>query len=109
MVLEQFADARWEPSGGLEAIDRKLLLFRCFASSVDAETVRARIILTGDAAWCVNPLRGNTKNLSMVKPPEERISYMFDGNSQSLDHVVASLGANQSATLTTLHVNSVPT
>jgi len=32
---------------------------------------------------------------------------VFDGNSQSLDQVVALLGANQSAVLTTVHVNSV--
>lgn len=43
----------------------------------------------------------------MAEPRVERISYVFDGTSQSLDHVVAKLGANQTAEVTTLHVNSV--
>jgi predicted extracellular nuclease len=47
------------------------------------------------------------QNLNMAEPLEERISYVFDGNSQSLDQVVVLLGANHLATLTTLRVNSV--
>ena len=47
------------------------------------------------------------KNLALDEPPSERISYVFDGNSQSLDHALTLLGPGQSATMKTLHVNSV--
>ncbi len=46
-------------------------------------------------------------NLVTADRPEERVSYVFEGKSQSLEQVVALRGANQSAELRTLHVNSV--
>jgi predicted extracellular nuclease len=73
------------------------------------------VLIVGDfnSLWYEEPMMlisggdPSMANLAMAEPAVERISYVFDGNSQSLDHVVAKLGANQSATLTTLHVNSV--
>jgi len=73
------------------------------------------ILIVGDfnTLWYEEPMMLMTggdpamSNLAMSEPGVERISYVFDGNSQSLDHVVAKLGANQTAEVTTLHVNSV--
>jgi len=73
------------------------------------------ILIVGDfnSLWYEEPMMlitgGNPSmtNLALAEPEVERISYVFDGNSQSLDHVIAGLGANQSAELTTLHINSV--
>lgn len=45
-------------------------------------------------------------NLAMASEPLERISYVFEGNSQSLDHALVLLGEGQSATVDTLHMNS---
>jgi len=73
------------------------------------------ILIVGDfnTLWYEEPMMLITggdpamSNLAMAEPGVERISYVFDGNSQSLDHVIVKLGANQTAELTTLHVNSV--
>ncbi|RVP48891.1 hypothetical protein [Sinorhizobium medicae] len=45
--------------------------------------------------------------MAIDEPPLERVSYVFDGNSQSLDHVLVGLADGLSATMSTLHVNSV--
>jgi len=73
------------------------------------------VLVVGDfnSLWFEEPMQlltgGNPAmtNLAMAEPPEERISYVFDGNSQSLDHVVVQLGAGETAEMVTLHVNSV--
>jgi predicted extracellular nuclease len=73
-----------------------------------------RMVVVGDfnSYWFEDPLLLLTggqpplRNLAMADPPEERISYVFDGNSQSLDHVLVRLGLGDSAVLSTPHVNS---
>lgn len=73
------------------------------------------VVILGDfnAYWYETPLLlltgGDTafRNLALDEPPEERISYVFDGNSQSLDHLLVMLGEGQTASMQTLHVNSV--
>lgn len=73
------------------------------------------VVVMGDfnTYWYEEPLQLLTggvpelKNLAMDQPPVERISYVFDGNSQSLDHALVLLGSGQSAVMKTLHVNSV--
>ncbi|CAH2394162.1 endonuclease/exonuclease/phosphatase family protein [Mesorhizobium ventifaucium] len=87
---------------------------RDFVRSLPADSNRAVVVL-GDfnAFWYETPLLLLTgsepqfKNLALDEPPSERISYVFDGNSQSLDHALTLLGPGQSATMKTLHVNSV--
>ena len=88
------------------AIREKL---RTFIVSKDSS-----IIALGDfnSYWFESPmllLSGGipvSRNLTTDKPPLERISYVFQGNSQSLDHVVVALGPDQTAKLHTFHVNS---
>lgn len=73
------------------------------------------IVLLGDfnAYWYETPLllltgsEPSFRNLALDEPPEERISYVFEGNSQSLDHLLVLLGAGQTASMQTLHVNAV--
>lgn len=73
------------------------------------------VVILGDfnAYWYETPLLVLTggapafRNLALEEPPEERISYVFDGNSQSLDHMLVLLGEGQSSSMQTLHVNSV--
>ncbi|MGR9459452.1 endonuclease/exonuclease/phosphatase family protein (plasmid) [Rhizobium leguminosarum] len=87
---------------------------RAFIRKLPADANRS-VLVVGDfnTLWYEEPMLLLTggdpamSNLALVEPPEQRISYVFDGNSQSLDQVVALLGANQSAALTTVHVNSV--
>ncbi|TCU41372.1 MULTISPECIES: endonuclease/exonuclease/phosphatase family protein [Rhizobium] len=87
---------------------------RAFIRTLPADANRS-VLVVGDfnTLWYEEPMLLLTggdpamSNLALVEPPEERISYVFDGNSQSLDQVLVLLGSNQSAVLTTAHVNSV--
>ncbi|WP_353642533.1 hypothetical protein [Mesorhizobium sp. WSM2239] len=73
------------------------------------------VIVLGDfnAFWYETPLLLLTgaepafRNLALDEPPLERISYVFEGNSQSLDHMLVQLGNDQAASMQALHVNSV--
>lgn len=72
------------------------------------------VVVLGDfnAFWYEEPMlvfsggEPALANLAMDATPVERISYVFEGNSQSLDHALVLLGEGQSATMNTLHVNS---
>ncbi len=87
---------------------------RAFIRNLPADENRS-VLVVGDfnTLWYEEPMLLLTggdpamSNLALAEPPEERISYVFDGNSQSLDQVVALAGRNRSAELTTVHVNSV--
>ena len=45
-------------------------------------------------------------NLTMQLPPDERYTFIFDGNSQSLDHILVSDGLNAVAEFDAVHVNA---
>ncbi|MCA1367201.1 endonuclease/exonuclease/phosphatase family protein [Bradyrhizobium sp. BRP14] len=76
---------------------------------------RRTILVVGDfnTFWYEEPillLTGGVpamRNLALDHSPVDRVSYTFEGNSQSLDHALVLLGEGQSATMKTLHVNSV--
>lgn len=82
--------------------------------ALPADSQRSVVVL-GDfnAYWYEAPMLLLTggqpafANLALDEPPEERISYVFEGNSQSLDHMLVLLGEGQSASMRTLHVNAV--
>ncbi|WP_162260529.1 endonuclease/exonuclease/phosphatase family protein [Rhizobium sp. Root708] len=73
------------------------------------------VIIVGDfnTLWFEEPLQvltGGTpafENLTLRDAPLERFSYVFEGNSQALDHALISAGASTSADFRTFHVNSV--
>ncbi|OHV76814.1 hypothetical protein [Ensifer sp. LCM 4579] len=76
---------------------------------------RRTILVVGDfnTFWYEEPillLTGGVpamRNLALDHSPVDRVSYTFEGNSQSLDHALVLLGEGQSASIKTLHVNSV--
>ncbi len=45
-------------------------------------------------------------NLTNTLPPDERYSYIFEGNSQSLDHVLATRELARGARFDAVHVNA---
>ena len=45
--------------------------------------------------------------MALDTKPLDRVSYTFQGNSQSLGHALVLLGEGQSARMRTLHINSV--
>ena len=87
---------------------------RDYVRALPADSQRSVVVL-GDfnAYWYEAPMllltggQQSFRNLALDEPPEERISYVFEGNSQSLDHMLVLLGEGQSASMRTLHVNAV--
>jgi len=87
---------------------------RDYVRALPADEKRTVVIL-GDfnAYWYETPLLLLTggdpafRNLALDEPPGERISYVFEGNSQSLDHLLVLLDEGQTGSMQTLHVNSV--
>lgn len=87
---------------------------RNFVRSLPTNNKRTVVVL-GDfnAFWHEPPLllmtggQPSFRNLALDEPPVERVSYIFEGNSQSLDHVLVLLGEGQETTMKTLHVNSI--
>jgi len=73
------------------------------------------VLILGDfnTLWFEEPLQvltGGTpafENLTIRDAPLERFSYVFEGNSQALDHALVSSSASASAEFRTLHVNSI--
>ena len=81
--------------------------------------VIARLAASGDAAIVVlgdfnefafvSPLKileRSLHNLTRKLPPSERYTYIFEGNAQSLDHVLVSPSLSASAEVDIVHVNA---
>lgn len=71
----------------------------------------ARIVVVGDfnEFAFVSPLstlERNLYNLTRKLPPSERYTYIFEGNAQSLDHILVSLSLSPSAEVDIVHVNA---
>lgn len=49
---------------------------------------------------------GKMQDLNSLLPAEERYSYLFEGNSQAIDHIVATNGLFQGAQFDAVHLNS---
>ncbi len=49
---------------------------------------------------------GKLADLNALLPAEERYSFVFEGNSQALDHIVATTGLFQNAQFDAVHLNS---
>ncbi|SDN39010.1 endonuclease/exonuclease/phosphatase family protein [Ensifer sp. YR511] len=87
---------------------------REFIRSLPADGRRS-VVIVGDfnTFWYEEPLllltggMPDLRNMALDNEPLDRVSYTFQGNSQSLDHALVLLGEGQSAEMRTLHVNSV--
>ncbi|WP_246171468.1 Ig-like domain-containing protein [Sphingobium limneticum] len=49
---------------------------------------------------------GMLTNLNTLLPPEERYSYMFEGNAQQIDHILVTGGLAQNARYDAVHINA---
>lgn len=49
---------------------------------------------------------GKMQDLNTLLPAEERYSYLFEGNAQAIDHIVATNGLFQNAQFDAVHLNS---
>ncbi|MTJ51996.1 hypothetical protein FJR38_04590, partial [Anabaena sp. UHCC 0253] len=83
-----------------------------FVDSVFATKLNPNVVVVGDLNEFefISPLRilagGNLTNLSNTLPENERYTYIFDGNSQSLDHILVSNNLSNSAQVDIVHINS---
>jgi uncharacterized protein len=82
-----------------------------FVEGVLAEAPNANVVVVGDLNEFefISPLEileENLTNLTKTLPENERYSFIFDGNSQSLDHILVSDSLTDSADFDIVHVNT---
>ena len=113
--VEQPFEARQEDATVNSNLDERQAQAQAVKDYVDgilAEDARANVVVLGDLNEFefVSPvdeiLTENLKNLTKSLPRDERYSFIFEGNSQSLDHILVSNNLARKAKLDIVHVNS---
>lgn len=107
-------------NGGEPQRVEQALAVNDFVADLLAEDRRANIVVAGDlnefefeeplAALEFGNVRGRGRaelfNLTDELPRDERYSFIFEGNSQSLDHILVSRSLRREAEFDAVHVNS---
>ncbi|MDB9309593.1 choice-of-anchor I family protein [Aphanizomenon sp. CS-733/32] len=99
-------------NGSLEQRRAQAEAVKGFVDSVFATKLNPNVVVVGDfnEFEFISPLNilagSNLTNLSNTLPENERYTYIFDGNSQSLDHILVSNNLSSSAQVDIVHVNS---
>lgn len=115
MGIEQPFEARQEEpavNGSLDERRRQAEAIRAFVEARLAADPQARVAVLGDLNEFefVSPVRDilgvRLHNLTFSLPDTERYSFIFQGNSQQLDHILLSEALNREAEFDILHVNS---
>ncbi|MCA8882139.1 MAG: 5'-nucleotidase C-terminal domain-containing protein [Rhodobacteraceae bacterium] len=121
MGVEQPFDARQEDvtvNGSLDERQAQSAAIQNFLASKLAVDPNAKLVTLGDMNEFefVSPVAGieaaldqnhtGTNNLTETLPDDERYSYTFQGNSQSLDHILVSDSLEYGAQFDAVHVNS---
>lgn len=111
--VQPFTEGQEDPSvnGGLKNRRRQAETVRTFVARRLAAQPDAAIVVLGDfnEFGFVSPLRvleRSLRNLTETLPPNERYTYIFEGNAQSLDHVLVSPALSASAEVDIVHVNA---
>lgn len=102
---------RFQPPALLSEVQRmqQAELVRAFTASILAMDPKAKVIVLGDLndfqfSNPVNLLKSTgLVDLIEMLPASERYTYVFDGNSQVLDHV---MGVNVTAAVDVVHINA---
>lgn len=112
---EQPFEARQEDptvNGSLDERRRQALAIRTFVDERLAADPQARIAVLGDLNEFefVSPVRDilgeQLHNTTAALPASERYSFIFQGNSQQLDHILLSDALNQAPEFDIVHANS---
>ncbi|NJO67229.1 MAG: hypothetical protein HC832_07645, partial [Leptolyngbyaceae cyanobacterium RM1_405_57] len=82
-----------------------------FVEGILTDAPNANVVVVGDLNEFefISPLEileENLTNLTKTLPENERYSFIFDGNSQSLDHILVSDSLTDSADFDIVHVNT---
>lgn len=106
---------RFQPPALVSEVQRmqQATVVRNFVNTILAADPNANVVVLGDLndfefSNPVNTLEGTTlKTLMETLPQAERYSYVFEGNSQALDHIVVSNAIfNRPFTYDSVHVNA---
>ncbi len=111
--VQPVAERQEDPAvnGGVGRRRRQARAIHDFAVRRLAARGGADIVALGDfnEFTFVSPLRileRRLSNLTRKLPPTERYSYIFEGNAQSLDHILVSPSLSPSAEVDIVHVNT---
>lgn len=100
-----------EVNGGVEVRQAQAELVKTFVDGILAEDPNANMVVAGDLnefefIGPIDILEQSLTNLTETLPENERYSYIFEGNSQSLDHILVSSNLASGAEFDSVHVNS---
>ena len=112
--VQPFAEHQEDPAvnGGVDHRRRQARAVRDFVARIQAAARdHAGIVVLGDfnEFAFVSPLRileERLHNLTNDLPADERYSYIFEGNAQTLDHILVSPSLRASAEVDIVHVNA---
>ncbi|NER01566.1 MAG: endonuclease [Okeania sp. SIO3C4] len=112
--VEQPFDARQEDTsvnGSLDERQAQANAVQGFVADTLTADSNANVVVLGDFnefefVSPLNTLEQNLTNLTETLPENERYSFIFQGNSQSLDHILVSDSLNEGAEFDIVHVNS---
>jgi hypothetical protein len=98
-------------NGGVDDRRAQAQLVKNFVDGITAENPDANIVVAGDLNEFefISPLttlEQSLTNLTNTLPENERYSYIFQGNSQSLDHILVSNNLADRSEFDAVHVNS---
>jgi predicted extracellular nuclease len=98
-------------NGGVDARRAQAEAVKGFVDGLLAENPNANVVVVGDLNEFefISPLEileQSLNNLTNTLPENERYSYIFEGNSQSLDHILVSDALVNRAVFDAVHVNS---
>ena len=98
-------------NGGLDERQAQAAAVKAFVDSTLASDPGAHVVVLGDfnEFEFVSPLltlAESLTNLTLRLAEDERYSYVFEGNSQSLDHILVSSALEESAQFDAVHVNA---
>ena len=111
--IQPFTELQEEPrvNSGVDHRRRQARAVHDFVTARLAARGDAHIVVVGDfnEFAFVSPLKileRSLHNLTRKLPPSERYTYIFEGNAQSLDHVLVSPSLSASAEVDIVHVNA---
>lgn len=111
--VQPFTERQEDPTvnGGLGNRRRQAEAVRAFVAQRLAAQRDAAIVVLGDfnEFGFVSPLQvleRSLRNLTQTLPPNERYTYIFEGNAQSLDHILVCPSLSASAEVDIVHVNA---
>jgi hypothetical protein len=98
-------------NGGLDERQAQAQAVKNFVDGILANNANANVVVVGDfnEFEFISPLltlEQSLNNLTNTLPENERYSFIFDGNSQSLDHILVSDALTSKAEFDIVHVNT---